>query len=502
MNRKIGVVLSFLSIAIEIVSAIFLTPFLIRKFGQSEYGVYTLVLSITSYLALLDLGIGNSVVRFVSSFKTNNQIEELKKFEGIVTVFYLIICFITLVVGLIIIIIFPYAFSKGLSEEEILLSQKLLMLTTANVAITLGTSGFVYTIVGFEKFIISKGLPIIATFTRIVVSFVVLNNGGTSLAITATNLIINSCARLFFVFYVLFVIRLRPKFRGIEKSRIKSVLLFSTFIFLQMIATQINSMVDNILIGALVADASIILAVYGVAATIKQYLSTFGGAVNGVLMPGVVKRVEKGINPQEIEKEMIRIGRIVFMLAGAIFCGFCVFGDWFVTLWAGSEYSDAYYAAIVLMFAYVLILTQSVGTQFLWAKNEHKEQAIIKFAIVILNIGLTILLIQWNPLFGAVIGTFISLIVGDVILSLVVFKMKLKIGLFSYFAGIIKGIVPSLLISTVFSFLYKLANLSGWFGLILGIVVFLFVFLICMAIFGFSKNEKKYIKDFLKIKKE
>ena len=57
-------------------------------------------------------------------------------------------------------------------------------------------------------------------------------------------------------------------------------------------------------------------------------------------------------------------------------------GKTFITLWAGKENQDAFYVAIILMSAYIFILTEDVGTLILWAMNQHREQAILKIVIL------------------------------------------------------------------------------------------------------------------------
>ena len=103
MGRKIGAILSFLTLFLEIFTALLFTPFLIRLFGQAEYGVYMLVVSITSYLALLDLGVGSSVVRFMAKYRANGQEEEQRKFLGTTLIYYTIIALIAGIIGGIII---------------------------------------------------------------------------------------------------------------------------------------------------------------------------------------------------------------------------------------------------------------------------------------------------------------------------------------------------------------------------------------------------------------
>ena len=75
MNRRIGVIMSGLLMVFEMLSTLLYTPYLIRTLGQSEYGVYTLVFSITAYLTLLDLGVGNAVVRYVSKYRVDGAYE-------------------------------------------------------------------------------------------------------------------------------------------------------------------------------------------------------------------------------------------------------------------------------------------------------------------------------------------------------------------------------------------------------------------------------------------
>ena len=150
------------------------------------------------------------------------------------------------------------------------------------------------------------------------------------------------------------------------------------------------------------------------------------------------------------------------------------------------------------MFAYLFILTESIGTQILWAMNKHKEQSILKIIIVLLNIILTILLIMWNPLIGATIGTFISLFLGDIVVMNIIFKRKLKINLKNYYFGIFKGIIPCLIVSTLIGFVLKQFLPNGWLWLCLKVFIVLIVYGITMLLFGANEYEKNMLKSFIK----
>ncbi len=495
MNRKIGAVLSYIYMIIEVLSTILLTPMIISSFGDAEYGVYKLVSSLTAYLLLLELGMGNSVIRYVAKYKENRDTRSCCNFVGVCIIFYVAVALIAFMLGVALTESFGAVFAKGLSKDEILLSEKLLRLTILNVVITLGTSVFYNVIIAYSKFSVSKGSLIIQIIFRFILTILALKLGYRSIAVVGINLILTIVFRGFYIVYVLFVIKLRPKFKGIDFSFIKDIVGYSFFILLQMVATQINCYVDQALLGMLVPAASVIIAVYGVGTQIVQYFQSIGQALGGILMPGVVKMVEGGATPQKLQNEMIRIGRYSFAILGMIFAGFLINGETFLSIWIGEGYNQSYFVALMLMFAHLFILTENIGTQILWAKNKHKRQSVIKFAVVLVNIVLTVFLIKWKPLIGATIGTFISLIFGDVVCMNIVFKKEVGISLKEYYSGLFHGIVPCLVASGLCGFLVSRLNISGLVGFIVNVLAMLIVYAITMWIYGFNKDEKAMISS-------
>ena len=483
----------------EVLSTLLLTPFIIRTLGQAEYGVYKLSASVVAYLLLLDLGVGNAITRYIAKFRASGEKEQSQKFLGVATIYYTVIALVALIAGVVLIAVFPKAFAKGLTASEIKLGQELLFITMINAAVTLGTAAYNNVIIAYERFTVSKGVPIIQIIVRMALTVVMLKGGFGSVGIVMVNLLMTVVCRGFFIIYVLFRLKLRPKFKGIEISFVKEIILYSSMILIQMIATQLNATVDQILIGSLVASSAAILAVYSVGTQVTQYFQSMGTAFTGVLMPGIVKMVESGVDSKTLTDEMIRIGRIILIVLGLIWGGFLACGQQFITLWAGADNSNAYFVAVILMTAYMFILTESIGTQILWAMNQHKEQAILKGIIVLLNILLTVVLIKWQPLIGATIGTFISLVLGDVVVMNVIFRKKLKMNLGYYYKGLTKGILPCIAVATAVGFVARhfLKN-GGWISLLLEVAIICLVYAVCILTFGTNTYEKNMVLSVLR----
>src|SRR6267142_6087711 len=70
---------SWFSLGINIVTGIFLSPFILHHLGDTAFGVWVLIFSITGYYGLFDLGIRSSVVRYVSKSVATGNKEDLAK---------------------------------------------------------------------------------------------------------------------------------------------------------------------------------------------------------------------------------------------------------------------------------------------------------------------------------------------------------------------------------------------------------------------------------------
>ncbi len=494
MNKKIGVVLSYVLIVMEAVSALFLTPIILQYLGDSEYGVYKLSASLNSYLLILDMGVGSSILRYISKYRATGDIEGCKKFFGISNVFFFIVSLVAIGVGVVLVLLYPRLFAQGLSNEECILGQKLLTIMAIDAAITLGFSAFSNVIVAFEKFTISRGLSISQVILRVVVTIGLLKCGMGSLELVLLTTILNFLCKLVYVFYVLFVIKLTPTLKAVDIRLIKETVAFSALILLQIIATQINNSVDQILIGALVKSSTTILSVYSVGMILSTYFQSIGSAFYSVLMPSTTRFVECYSNEaKKMTAEMVRISRLAFIILGLIWIGFLCLGKEFILLWVGVEKIDAYYVAVLLMSAMLFSYTELIGSQMLWALNKHKEQSLLKFIIVVINTVFTVFLIKWNPLFGSSIGTALSIFIGDVILMNILYSKKLGINLITYYKGLFNGTIFCILAAGIVGCILEWTLPSGWLWFMLKGVCVVCSYLVCLLLFGFSASEKELL---------
>lgn len=495
MSRRGGVIFSYILLAAEVVSSLLFTPYLIRSLGQAEYGLYSLVASITAYFMLLDAGVGNALVRYIAKFRVNDDLEQQRRFLGVSLVFYVGVGLVIMALGLVLRRNLPAIFGNGLTPVELARAGTMLGITLANAAMTLVFSAFDRTIIAYERFVLSKSLAIAKLLVRVLILTALLFLGYRAVAVVTANLVLTVAFGLIAGAFVLFRLRLRPAFGGIEAGFVREVFGYSSFIFLQMVATQVNAMTDQVLLGIMTTSSTI--GVYAVGAQISAYFQSIAGSINGVLMPGVVRMVEKKARPQVLLTEMIKVGRLVFMVLGLILVGFSVVGREFVTLWAGASNVQAYWVALILMASMILYLTQAIGSQILWAMGRHKVQAVLNVGVALANIGLTVVLIRWNPLIGASLGTAAAILVGNVAVMNVVFTRDIQISMREYYAGLFRGILPSLAIAGLLGFVVHALGLGGWLGLTVEGLSVLIAYGAAMKAFGMNAYEKGLLQSVL-----
>ena len=501
-QRKKGAVLSYILMALEVFSGMFFTPFLIRSFGQAEYGVYSLVGTVTAYLYLLDMGMGNSIIRYMAKFRVQKDEKKQSALMAVTLMFYFCIGLLIIIVGIILKNNFEEIFAKGLNAVQIDRAKIMLSITMLNAAVTLMIAPFNKTIIAFEHFAFSKAADIAKIILRVAISFAVLFMGGKGVAVVAVNFSMTLCFGVLSVVYHFWKIKIKPVFGQIEKGFIKEIFSYSIIVFVQMLATQLNAMVDQILMGIMVVSSAGIIGVYAIGTQLVSYLQSFASGITSLLMPGVVRMVETTSAVKQIENEMVRIGRILLMMLGLIYVVFVVFGDDFICLWAGAENYQAYYVGVIIMFPMVISLSQSMGSQILWAKNKHKVQAILQIAVALSNIVFTAVLINWNPLLGASIATAVTYLIGNVVVQNIVYRRYIGISMRSFYLELTKGILPSLGLCVIAGLLMKTLHLTGWLGFILNCSVMVFVYVIFMYRKGMSSYEKCLIENFTnKLKK-
>ena len=219
---KTGVILSYMQMALNIIIGLAYTPIMIRTLGQSEYGLYNTVSSTISMLSILSLGFNSGYIRYYAKYKKDNDQEAISKLNGLFLIVFMVIGLVALLCGLFLSFNLQLVFDTGLTDSEYETAKVLMLLLTANLALSFPFSVFGSIISSHEKFVFLKLLGMVRTVASplITVPLLLLGYGSIALVIVmvATNIVVD----LVYLYYVVFNLKQKFIFKRFERKEQKT----------------------------------------------------------------------------------------------------------------------------------------------------------------------------------------------------------------------------------------------------------------------------------------
>lgn len=490
-QRKAGVLLSYAGELVKILVSLVYTPIMLRLLGQSEYGLYQLVYSVVSYLSLLSLGFGSSYLRFYSRYKAQNDEAGVAKLNGMFMIIFCSISVICILCGSVMIGNIRVIFGTGLTDAEYETARILMGMLIINLAMTFPNSVFNCSITVHEKFLFQKLLILLQNVFSPFLTLPLLIMGYGSIGMVSVTTFLTFVLLLSNMFFCFNKLHIRFMFRGIQISLLKEMWVFTFFIFLNQIIDQVNWSVDKFLLGRFAGTTAV--AVYGVGGQINTLYLQFSTSISNVFVPKVNKIVAESNDNEQLTKLFTKVGRIQFLVLGLVLSGFIFFGDPFIKMWAGKQYSASYAVAILLIAPVTVPLIQNLGIEIQRAKNMHKARSVVYLFIAIANVFISIPLIKLIGSAGAALGTAISLIAGNIIFMNWYYHVRIGMNMIYFWKEIAKFIPALIAPCAVGIVIMNFVNITGLVKLGVFAVVYTAVYGLSMYFLGMNEEEKQLV---------
>lgn len=75
-----GAIFHYTNLLLIMVAGVFVTPFIVQKLGGSQYGLYSLMGGIIPCLALLDMGMSQTVNRYIAYYRAEENRDDESRF--------------------------------------------------------------------------------------------------------------------------------------------------------------------------------------------------------------------------------------------------------------------------------------------------------------------------------------------------------------------------------------------------------------------------------------
>lgn len=491
-ERKAGAILSYLSIGIGSVVSILYTPFMLRLLGQSEYGLYNLVRSVVAYLGILNFGFGSAYIRYYSRFKAKEDKENIAKLNGMFLIIFSIIGLVAILAGLIFVFNTKTIFGSGLTTNELYKTKILMSILVINMAISFPNIVFNSHITANEKFTFQKVLQIIKKVASPFLMFPVLLLGYGSIGLVTVTTILNLSIELINIIFCFKKLDMKFYFRDFDFSLMKEMTVFSSYIFLYMVVDKINWNIDKFILGRFRGTEEV--AIYSVGSQLNSYLIQFSTVTSYVFIARVHELVAIDSKNKKLTNLFTKIGRIQFYLIFLVIMGFITFGQSFIKLWAGNQYTSSYNVAVILMVPMLIPLIQNIGIEIRKAKNKHKLPAIVYSVGAIFNILITIPLVVKFGAIGSAIGTSLSLFIFNGVFINIYYHKVIGLNILRFWKEILqlfKGLfIPIIIAVIIYNIFY---NHISHLKYLLIAIPFSMVYFLSLYIYSFNEYEKKLV---------
>lgn len=498
MNQiKVGVVLSYVYMGLHILVGLIYTPLMIRLLGQSEYGLYNTVSSTISMLYLLNFGIGSSYIRFYSRYKNSDSEGNISSLNGIFITIFIVISFIAIFCGIFLIANIEMVFDNGLSLLEYNKAKILMILLTFSLAFSFPMGVFESYIVANERFIFQKSLLILQTIISPLLTLPLIFLGYGSISVVLISVFLTVLIWISNAWYAIKKLNMKFSFVEWDISVFKEIFSFSFFIALNIFVDQINWNIDKILLGRF--RGTIGVAIYSVGYSLYLYYMNFSGSISNVFTPRVHEIVNrcKDINQQkkELTGLFVKIGRIQFLILALLATGVLFFGKIFITkLWAGYEYLESYYVAIILIISSSIALIQNLGIEIQRAMNRHQFRSMVYTVMALINLGISIILCQHFGAIGSAMGTAVSLVLANGLIMNIYYHLKCNINICLFWkeiASLSKGIIIPIIFGILLQKILMDCSILLFF---IYILLYCFIYFLSMWFIGMNSDEKALIK--------
>ena len=396
---------SWFALGVNIVVGIFLSPFILHRLGDSAFGIWVLIFSITGYYGLFDLGIRSSIVRYISKFTATGDTEAAAKLLNTSLFSYCGVGILSFIVTILVAANAHWIFKVPLEYRSTAPWLLLMAGTAVALGFPLGVFGGV--LEGLQKFYVLNWTNIASTLLRAILIVYFLRRGYGLLTAIFITVAVPMVASVVRGVIALRILPLPLRWRYVDRSTLREMAHYSSATLITIVASRLRFNSDEIVIGTMLSAAAV--TYFNIGARIVDYAGEVVTSLAQVFVPMSSQSDAKG--------DMVRLRKI--LVAGNRFCAFIIFpicailiilGKSVIEVWVGQKYIVTSYPVLVVMIIpSTLFFAQAASGRILFGMGKHRTVALVNLAEGIVNLVLSIILVRPFGIIGDALGTAIPL---------------------------------------------------------------------------------------------
>lgn len=419
MNRARSVARSIMSnwavLALNIVISLFLSPYVVNKLGSVYYGIWALTLQFTGYLFLLDFGVRESVIRYVSKYNARQQNGPLNAVLTTAVRIYVPLAFICVALTAVCAYAVPFWFDLDPAlHTEARWTTALVGLSIAQTFIFNIFTGIQY---GLQKFELANALGMIVALVRTALIVYLLERGYGIVGLSAVQFgttIVGGLMSATIALYLLRKVHLPFHFVKLSLRRgaalRKRVLGYGWYVLVNNIGQKIIFASGAVVTGVMLPIASV--TPFAIAGSLIDNLRSLVAMTATVFNP--LSSHLRALGRTSEVAALLRTGsKLAVLIAMPIAMSFVLLGTQFIGLWMGAEFAEpAGTVLMVLGIAQIISAPHHIVSSVLYGISQHRMIAIVRIAEAALNLVLSIVFAYQFGVVGVALGMSIAHVIS------------------------------------------------------------------------------------------
>lgn len=368
-----NVVWNWAGMAVNMLAGFVVAPFLVHRLGDSSYGLWILIASMTGYFGLLDLGVRASVGRYVAYCRARGEQDGVNAIVSTAVAITTGVGLLALVATVSLVPVFHHLFQ--IAPGDLVSVNWAIVLVGLTLALTFPLSVFDGVLWGCERFDLLNAIDIPTVVLRMVLTFLLVDGPADIAALawlTLGTTVANEIAKMMAAFAVnrgLVVAR-----RCVQKAAAVKLYGYGIWQFLLSISRQINGQIGPLVIGALLSVA--VVTPFSIASRLIAYASSFLVAATGVFTPVATGMCARQDSARQRELFLVG-GQCCTVMATYLTLLMILLGDGFLRLWMGDRLAGG---TVMLLIALAvgewLPMSQWLTNGIILAMARHRPMAI------------------------------------------------------------------------------------------------------------------------------
>ena len=468
-----------------------LVPYIIHELGDTQYGVWSIILSTFAFFAVVDFGLANALAKYTAEYSTLDKSTTVEEMTS--TLFYLFMG-----VGVIIfigILLLSFRFNQffNVPPEYAHDSQIAVLIFGFNIAITLPLSVYNALTVGNQRFVLLNSGIVIKQAIILMLTIVALNLGWGLISLASIQLIVTIFSALWLRWSLAKWgnISVGLKISYFKRQHLTILLGYSVYMFIMMLVRRMESSAGPIIIGHSVSLDDVTLYTIGVkvGSVVRQLVFPMSLA----LFPAF--SALHALNDVQRKSKLLIESLRASLLVGLPVAGFfIVLVHPLISVWIGAEYTTSTMVAIIFIIQALVLQLMMTSSSILIGVGDLKLYSILHISALIISISIALFTVTR---FGAEGVAFGSLLAWFIVLSVTIpySAHVANVGLIDLFRhSFIKPIITTL-IACAFLLLFRILDYpNNIFEIIAEGAAGAVIYSILVWVFCLSKQERiKYL---------